>query len=139
MAYTVIYDGDCNLCSNLVQLLEQLDRGQQFCYISMQDQAGLKRYGITREACEAGMILLNPANRTEYWQGAAAAEAIGHMLPFGNIFVTAYRNLPGMKGLGDRVYDQVRDHRYDWFGRRETNYRSAYPDCDHGCDRNFSE
>jgi predicted DCC family thiol-disulfide oxidoreductase YuxK len=27
MRYTVIYDGDCNLCSNLVQLLERIDRG----------------------------------------------------------------------------------------------------------------
>jgi predicted DCC family thiol-disulfide oxidoreductase YuxK len=139
ISYTVIYDGDCNLCTNLVRLLEQLDRGQQFRYISMQDQAELSNYNMTLADCEAGVILINPADRTQCWQGAAAVEEIGRLLPLGNIFVTAYRHLPGMKSVGDRVYAQVRDHRYDWFGRRAANYRSAYPDCDNGCDRYFRE
>ena len=43
-----------------------------------------------------------------------------------------------MKPLGDRVYGQVRDHRYDWFGRRKQTYRSNYPACDTGCDRVLS-
>jgi predicted DCC family thiol-disulfide oxidoreductase YuxK len=137
MSYTVIYDGACNLCANLVQLLEQLDRGHQFTYLSMQDTDGLARYGVTSEDCEAGMMVINQADPTQRWQGADAAEEIGRSLPLGGIFVTAYRNLPGMKSIGDRVYAQVRDNRYNWFGRREQEYRSAYPDCDTGCERYF--
>ncbi|NEQ81993.1 MAG: DUF393 domain-containing protein, partial [Moorea sp. SIO2I5] len=38
MAYHVIYDGDCNLCVTLVQLLENLDQGKLFNYIPMQDK-----------------------------------------------------------------------------------------------------
>jgi len=30
MIYHVIYDGNCNLCVNLVKLLEQVDPSQQF-------------------------------------------------------------------------------------------------------------
>ncbi|PLZ35449.1 thiol-disulfide oxidoreductase, partial [Fischerella thermalis WC542] len=30
MNYYVIYDGNCNLCVTLVQLLENLDQGNQF-------------------------------------------------------------------------------------------------------------
>ncbi len=37
MSYSVIYDGNCNFCVSLVQLLESIDRGQQFEYIPMQD------------------------------------------------------------------------------------------------------
>ena len=52
MNYKVIYDGNCHLCVTLVQLLENLDRGQNFEYISMQDLEELNRFGITVGDCE---------------------------------------------------------------------------------------
>ena len=67
MTYTVIYDGQCNLCSNLVQLLETLDKGDRFQYLPMQDQAGLDRYKITAQDCEMGMILLNNDDLDRRW------------------------------------------------------------------------
>jgi predicted DCC family thiol-disulfide oxidoreductase YuxK len=133
MKYTVIYDGKCNLCSNLVQLLEQLDRGNKFQYIPMQDQPGLDRYNISAADCEMGMILIDNQNLSQRWQGADAAEEIGKSLPLGSIFVNAYRRLPGVKQAGDGVYAQVRDNRYAWFGKREATYQSGYPACDEGC------
>jgi predicted DCC family thiol-disulfide oxidoreductase YuxK len=57
MPYTVIYDGNCNLCVTLVQLLEKLDQGQQFQYLPMQDQSALSQWGISAAVCEMGMIL----------------------------------------------------------------------------------
>ncbi|MBE9032274.1 DUF393 domain-containing protein [filamentous cyanobacterium LEGE 11480] len=143
MTHTVIYDGNCNLCSNLVQLLEQFDRGQRFEYIPMQDAAGLKRFSVTAQDCEMGMILIDNAATDRRWQGSDAAEEIGHLLPVGNWFVSAYRRLPLLKGAGDRVYEQVRDNRYAWFGRRKATYQSIYPaavpavNCEDGCDRYF--
>jgi predicted DCC family thiol-disulfide oxidoreductase YuxK len=129
MSHTVIYDGNCNLCSNLVQLLEQLDRGQRFRYVAMQEQEKLDRYGITGTDCELGMILLDDEQPDRRWQGSDAAEEITRLLPFGSLFIQAYRGL-GLKNIGDQVYGQVRDHRYAWFGKREVMYRSRYPsDC----------
>ncbi|MBD2327387.1 DCC1-like thiol-disulfide oxidoreductase family protein [Alkalinema sp. FACHB-956] len=145
MQYTVIYDGNCNLCSNLVQLLETLDRGQQFQYIPMQAEEALASYGVTAVDCEQGMMLIHPTDPSQRWQGSAAAEEIGRLLPLGAIFVAAYRALPGAKFLGDRAYLQIRDHRYDWFGRRRQTYRSRYPAwesdpaCDNGCERYFAD
>ncbi|MGI0490888.1 thiol-disulfide oxidoreductase DCC family protein [Alkalinema pantanalense CENA528] len=139
LRYTVVYDGNCNLCSNLVQLLETLDRGQQFQYIPMQDSEGLATYGVAPADCEQGMILIHPIDLNQRWQGSAAAEEIGRLLPLGAIFVAAYRGIPGMKGLGDRAYLQIRDHRYDWFGRRQQTYRSRYPACDNSCERYFAD
>jgi predicted DCC family thiol-disulfide oxidoreductase YuxK len=72
MMYHVIYDGNCNLCVNFVKLLEQFDQGQQFRYTPMQDSAALEPFGITPQDCELGVILINPDNPNQRWQGSAA-------------------------------------------------------------------
>lgn len=126
MTYHVIYDGNCNLCVTLVQLLENLDQGQKFQYIPMQNEAELNRFGITSTDCEQGMILIDDNNPQRRWQGSDAAEEIGRLLPLGSIFVDAYRNLPGVKWVGDRIYAQIRDNRYTIFGKRSCTYQSPY-------------
>lgn len=126
MTYYVIYDGNCNLCTTLVQLLENLDQGQQFQYIPMQDESSLQQWRITPQDCEMGMILIDADAPQQRWQGSAAAEEIGRLLPMGEVFVNAYRSLPGLKWIGDRTYEQIRDNRYTLFGKRQTTYKSAY-------------
>lgn len=127
MTYYVIYDGNCNLCTTLVQLLERLDKGDRFQYIPMQDQQALSQFGITSQDCEQGMILLNTTAPEQRWQGSDAAEEIGRLLPLGDVFVSAYRALPGVKWTGDRVYMQIRDNRYALFGKRDRTYQPLYP------------
>jgi predicted DCC family thiol-disulfide oxidoreductase YuxK len=126
MTYHVIYDGNCNLCVTLVQLLETLDRGQLFRYTPMQEEEKLLQWGITAKDCELGMILIDVNAPQRRWQGSAAAEEIGKILPLGSIFVDAYRAIPGVKWVGDRVYEQVRDNRYNLFGKRGSTYTSTY-------------
>jgi predicted DCC family thiol-disulfide oxidoreductase YuxK len=121
MKYQVVYDSKCNLCSNFAQILKQFDREQTFSYIPMQDSLALANYGITPTDCEAGMILIEIDNPTRSWQGSAAAEEIARLLPLGEAFIAAYRAIPGMKWLGDRSYEQIRDHRYEWFGERQNS------------------
>lgn len=137
--YHVIYDGNCNLCVNLTRFLEALDQGHRFSYAPMQDQQTLAQFGLTAQDCEQGMILIQTGAPEQRWQGSDAAEEIGRLLPAGSLFVEAYRALPGVKWTGDRLYEQIRDHRYSLFGRRSTTYQSAYPadpTCDSGrCDR----
>jgi predicted DCC family thiol-disulfide oxidoreductase YuxK len=127
MTYNVIYDGNCNLCVSLVRVLESLDKGQLFQYAPMQDQETLSKFGITPTDCEMGMILIDGEKPERRWQGSDAAEEIGRLLPVGDMFVAAYRALPGIKWAGDRVYEQVRDNRYTLFGKRDSTYESAYP------------
>ncbi|WP_107670721.1 thiol-disulfide oxidoreductase DCC family protein [Cyanothece sp. BG0011] len=131
MVYHIIYDGNCNLCSTFTQLLANFDQGNLFDYIPMQDEATLKQFHITSNDCEMGMILIDGNNIKRRWQGSDAAEEIVNLLPLGQAFITAYRALPGMKTLGDKTYEQVRDNRYNWFGKREKTYQSPYP---FGCD-----
>ncbi|MBW4508223.1 MAG: DUF393 domain-containing protein [Scytonematopsis contorta HA4267-MV1] len=126
MSYYVIYDGNCNLCVTLVQVLETLDKGKLFRYVPMQDEQKISQWDITAENCEMGMILLDSDAPERRWQGSDAAEEIGRLLPFGSIFVDAYRTLPGFKWAGDKVYEQVRDNRYAMFGERSSTYKSDY-------------
>ena len=126
MNYCVIYDGNCNLCVTLVQLLETLDQGKLFRYVSMQDEETLSQWGITSTDCQQGMILIDGNATERRWQGSNAAEEIVRLLPLGSIFVDAYRALPGMKWAGDRFYEQIRDNRYTLFGKRSQTYQSPY-------------
>lgn len=131
MKYHVVYDGKCNLCTTFAQLLEQFDRGNIFDYIPMQDEQTLAQFDITTEDCTAGMILINAQQPKQRWQGSEAAEEITRLLPLGDAFIVAYRAIPGMKWLGDRSYAQIRDNRYQWFGKRDDTYQSSYPfSCD---------
>jgi predicted DCC family thiol-disulfide oxidoreductase YuxK len=130
--YHVIYDGNCNLCVNLVRILEQLDRGERFQYAPMQNQQILDDYGISSQDCQMGMLLIDQTHPEQRWQGSDAAEEIGRLLPTGQGFVAAYRMLPGMKWMGDRFYEQIRDNRYALFGKRNETYQSGYPICDSG-------
>ena len=140
--YAVIYDGNCNLCVTLVQLLEKLDQGQRFSYVPMQDKPILATLDVSAEECEMGMLLIALSNAESMthgrWQGSDAAEEIGRLLPMGAVFVQAYRAMPGVKPTGDKAYEFVRDNRYDLFGKRADTYRSAYP-CSQGqCQRQSS-
>ena len=142
--YTVIYDGNCNLCVTLVQLLERLDQGRQFVYVPMQDEATLAQFKISAADCEMGMILIAPPPReieadasapsaipfaSKRWQGSDAAEEIGRLLPFGEIFVQAYRAMPGVKKGGDQAYEFIRKNRYSLFGKRNQTYQTDYSIC----------
>jgi predicted DCC family thiol-disulfide oxidoreductase YuxK len=126
MNYYVVYDGNCNLCVPLVQLLETLDKGNLFRYTPMQDEQTLLQWGITAQDCEQGVILIDGNEPQRRWQGSNAAEEIGRLLPVGSAFVDAYRALPGMKWAGDRFYEQIRDRRYTIFGKRSNTYESVY-------------
>jgi predicted DCC family thiol-disulfide oxidoreductase YuxK len=127
MRYHVIYDGNCNLCVTFTQLLEQFDRGNLFDYIPMQDEDAFSQFGITADDCQMGMILIDGEQPEQRWQGSDAAEEIMSLLPLGEAFIAAYRAIPGMKWTGDRAYEQIRDRRYDLFGKRNSTYHSQYP------------
>ena len=127
MSYHVIYDGNCNLCVTFTKLLEQFDRGQLFDYTPMQDEATLQQFNITQEDCQMGIILIDGVQSQKRWQGTGAIEEIAKLLPLGDAFVTAYRSIPGVKDISDRAYEQVRDNRYQWFGKRDATYYSEYP------------
>ena len=61
-----------------------------------------------------------PKTRKVGGKVAMQQEEITNLLPMGNVFIATYRSLPGMKWIGDRAYEQIRDNRYNWFGKRDS-------------------
>ena len=139
MTDTVIYDGDCNLCTTLVRALERIDKGRTFAYVPMQYPQLEAEFGVTQQDCEMGMILIDGSDGSLRWQGSDAAEEIAKRLPLSAPLVATYRAMPGMKWAGDRIYDRVRDNRYAWFGRRQKTYNSAYSACESGSCQPFPD
>ncbi len=125
--YVIIYDGLCHLCCAGVQAVAALDRGHLFTYIPMQDEAALAAWDLTPLTCAEGMLLLEQNHPYRRWQGSAAVEQLVSLVPGLAPWVEGYRHLTALKSLGDACYAQIRDHRYDWFGRRETVYRVTHP------------
>ena len=93
----------------------------------MQDASALERFGITSLDCEMGMILIDAQALERRWQGSDAAEEIARLLPAASVLVEGYRAIPGLKWVGDRIYEQIRDNRYTIFGKRSSTYHSLYP------------
>ncbi len=126
MTYLVIYDGDCNLCTGLVQLLEKLDQGRIFAYSPMQNAEVLAQFQLAIADMALGVMLID-LNRPEMrWQGTSAIEEITKLLPNGAPFVNLYRQIKPVKWLGDRTYEQIRDHRYVLFGKRSQTFVSEF-------------
>jgi predicted DCC family thiol-disulfide oxidoreductase YuxK len=126
VSFHIIYDGLCNLCVGFVQQLEQIDQGASFDYIPMQDIETLGRFGISAADCQLGMILIDAHQPDLRWQGSEAAEEIARQFPAVAQLITVYRLLPGVQWIGDRFYEQLRDNRYQWFGKRDDVYGSPY-------------
>jgi len=126
MAYLVIYDGDCNLCTGLVQLLEKLDQGKTFVYSPMQNVAVLVQFQLAIADLALGVMLIDLDRPEMRWQGTSAIEEIAKLLPHGAPFVNLYRQIKPIKWLGDRTYEQIRDYRYNLFGRRSQTFVSEY-------------
>ena len=43
-----------------------------------------------------------------------------------SLFLYAYRAFPGLKQVGDKLYAQIRNRRYELFGQRATTYTSSF-------------
>ncbi len=129
MKSIIIYDGNCNLCTTFVRLLETIDRGTRFCYVPMQNTGTLLNLGVDPIEMEKGIILLE--DKTKY-QGIAAIERIAETLPGFDRLVNLYNQIPGVKPLGSLSYEWVKDNRYQLFGQCQT-YESIYPFCETSC------
>ncbi|MCS7031230.1 MAG: DCC1-like thiol-disulfide oxidoreductase family protein [Gloeomargarita sp. SKYG116] len=125
--YLIIYDGRCQLCSGWAAALYNIERGRWLRYLPMQDEAALRQWGVAPDDCQQGMILIDTHQPERRWQGTAALEQLASFIPGVAPLVAVYRQIPGLKALGDACYAQIRDHRYEWFGERPDVYRVPSP------------
>ena len=108
--YTVVFDGQCKVCSRIVRVLGKWDRNRELEIVSSQTPGVQARFPwIPARAYVDSLQLVGPGGRT--WQGAAAIEQLLDVLPKGKL-VSWIFSIPFMRGLADRFYRWFARNRY---------------------------
>ncbi|MEP6618512.1 MAG: DUF393 domain-containing protein [bacterium] len=109
-AYTVVYDGDCRVCTRLSGALVSWDRTNQLEVVPSRHPGVIARFPWIPASAYADALQLVAADGTT-WQGAAAIEQLLQVLPPGKWISWAFR-IPFARGLADRFYRWFARNRY---------------------------
>jgi predicted DCC family thiol-disulfide oxidoreductase YuxK len=109
-AYTVVFDGDCRICTRLSRVLRDWDAGRQIEVVSSQQPGVTARFPWIPPRAYAEALQLIAADGTT-WQGAAAIEQLLTVLPRGRLISWVFR-IPFVRTLADRFYRWFARNRY---------------------------
>ena len=112
----VYFDGYCNLCNRFVDFLIRHDRRARLRFASLQSRTAERRVPARYTSQYTTMVFQDATDRI-YVESGAAIRAIGAL---GGPYAGMYAFLAVPPFIRDRVYRWVADHRYLWFGKRET-------------------
>ncbi len=108
--YTVVYDGQCKVCTRLAKLLRAWDRRHQIEVVASQQSGVTARFPwIPLRAYAEALQMVGPGGRT--WSGAAAIEQILDVLPRGRLLSWMF-SVPYVRVLADRFYKWFAKNRY---------------------------
>jgi predicted DCC family thiol-disulfide oxidoreductase YuxK len=117
MTSIVVFDGVCNLCNWVVQLIIKHDPDGHFQFASLQSEAGaalLASHGLN--SLESESVVLVRDGRVFTMSDAALEIARDIGFPFS----LAYALIVLPNGLRDWVYRLIARNRYRLFGRRDS-------------------
>lgn len=106
-AYTVVFDGDCRVCTRIAGVLREWDREQALDVVSSQEPGVMARFPWIPARAYADALQLIGADGTT-WAGAPAIEQLLGVLPRGRWVSWLFR-IPFARVLADRFYR--------WFAR----------------------
>lgn len=109
-AYTVVFDGDCRVCTRLSTILRRWDRGHEIEVVSSQQQGVMARFPWIPARAYADALQMIAADGTT-WQGAAAIEHLLDVLPRGRLIGWIF-GIPFARQLADRFYRWFARNRY---------------------------
>ena len=108
--YTVVFDGNCAVCTRMVNVLPTFDRNSQIEVVPSQDPGVMARFPwIPPKAYADALQLIGPDGRT--WQGAAAIEQLLEILPKGKLIAWVFA-IPFARRIADRFYRWFARNRY---------------------------
>ena len=109
-AYTVVYDGDCRVCTRLAGALGTWDASHQLEVVSSQHGGVMARFPWIPARAYAEALQLIARDGTT-WQGAAAIEQLLGVLPRGRWISWVFR-IPFARPLADKFYRWFARNRY---------------------------
>ena len=109
-AYTVVFDGDCRVCTRLSNVLRGWDHTRQLEVVSSQQTGVMARFPWIPPRAYVDALQLIAANGTT-WQGATAIEQLLTVLPRGRWVAWLFR-IPYVRTLSDSFYKWFARNRY---------------------------
>ncbi|WP_376796781.1 thiol-disulfide oxidoreductase DCC family protein [Thermogemmatispora sp.] len=104
----VIFDGSCDFCTAIAQLLQRLDWRRRLTCLPFQIGGLPERYGLSSQQCEESVWTILPDGRR--YRGAQAISLILDQLIGVPLLQRLYR-LPGLAPLEEGLYRWVANHR----------------------------
>jgi predicted DCC family thiol-disulfide oxidoreductase YuxK len=109
-AYTVVYDGDCNVCTRISRALKKWDRNTLLEVVTSQTPGVQARFPwIPARAYRESLQLVSAQGET--WQGAGAIEQLLKVLPRGRVIAWIF-HVPFVRGLAEKFYRWFARNRY---------------------------
>ena len=113
----VLFDGVCNLCNNAVQFILRNDKRKVFCFSSLQSNFGkqfITDSGLSVHFSESVILYDNERIYVRSDAIIRIAEILGGFYSLAVVF----RVIP--KSMRDSIYNFIANHRYRWFGKKES-------------------
>jgi len=112
----ILFDGVCNLCSNVVQFVIKHDPKKQFRFTSLQSEFGqnvMKKFGLPIDQLNSFILLDNNKIYTRSTAVLRITKKLnkGWSLLYGFIIVPPF--------IRNAVYDYIARNRYKWYGKKE--------------------
>jgi predicted DCC family thiol-disulfide oxidoreductase YuxK len=108
--YTLVYDGNCQVCNRLVVKLRRWDHRQEIELVPSQAPGVVERFPwIPASAFADAMQLIRADGST--WQGAAALEELIRVLPRGR-WISWVFHVPLVRVIADWMYRWFARNRY---------------------------
>lgn len=113
---TILFDGVCNLCNGSVRFIQKRAKQNQFRFLALQDEEGIKLLSELQIPDQIDSVILIQNNKA-FTESDAIIE-ISKLLPVPWNWARIFLILP--KKWRDGCYNWVAQNRYRWFGKRKT-------------------
>ena len=110
-AYTVVYDGGCDVCGRLAGVLEEMDNDRVLEIIPSQHADVAARFPWIPESAYSESIQVIRRDDGRTWQGAAAIEQLLDVLPKGRLMSWIF-SIPFARPVAERLYRSFAKHRH---------------------------
>ena len=113
----ILFDGVCNLCSNVVQFIIKHDPEKKFRFASLQSKFGeevMKYFGLPADQFNSFILL----EKGKIYTRSTGALKVAKRLK--GIWSLSYGFIILPRFIRDSVYNLIARKRYKWFGKKET-------------------
>ncbi len=112
----LFFDGHCNLCNSVIDLVVRRDKDRQILVASLQGEAARQKLPQETREKMSSVVLFEPPGKLSY--KSAAVFRIARILRGRFLLLLPFWILP--RFFTDWIYDLVAHNRYRLFGQRNT-------------------